>query len=237
MSLRRISLVSAQALVAISLPFVLLLAGVDAVSSRMYIQHEYGLAGFPPSQLYPQDERLRLAQATLHYLRSAEGEDYLRSLQHAGAPVYNEREVQHLVDVKEVMGKAFAAERISILICCVALAWLLLVSRERKAALTAVVTGCIVLWGMAFVIGVAAATNFDLFFAQFHRLFFAEGTWTFYVTDTLIQLFPLRFWMDATWKLGALALGSAALLGGVCYWAMKEAGIGQGVAKGKGQLD
>ncbi|MEJ2126169.1 MAG: hypothetical protein P8X84_01420 [Candidatus Bathyarchaeota archaeon] len=27
----------------------------------------------------------------------------------------------------------------------------------------------------------------------FHQLFFTSGTWTFYTSDTLIRLFPMRF--------------------------------------------
>jgi integral membrane protein (TIGR01906 family) len=34
------------------------------------------------------------------------------------------------------------------------------------------------------------------FFTTFHRLFFEGETWIFPYTDTLIRLFPIRFWMD-----------------------------------------
>jgi integral membrane protein (TIGR01906 family) len=205
-----------EVLLVICVPVALLLLSVDVISSSSYVRHEYGLPGFPPSQLYPPDERLRLAEATVHYLRSPESEDYLQSLQYAGDTVYNEREVQHLVDVKNVMRAALAVEKILLLSICVIVLYLLCGLGARETALRGIARGCALLWGAAMAVGLVAVLNFDWFFTQFHRLFFADGTWTFYETDTLIQLFPLRFWMDATWKIGALALGGAALLGAVC---------------------
>ena len=216
MSLQKITMALARVLVTICLPLTLVLVSVDIIASNAYIRHEYGLPGFPPSGLYPPDERLRLAEATLCYLRSSESTDHLRELEYSGEPVYNPREVQHLVDVKAVMKGVFLAEKAGIVVLSAALICLLGVGKDRVTTLRSVVLGCSLLWGLALVVGAIALVSFDWFFTQFHRMFFEDGTWVFYVTDTLIQLFPLPFWMDATWKIGALALGSAALLGGIC---------------------
>jgi integral membrane protein (TIGR01906 family) len=51
---------------------------------------------------------------------------------------------------------------------------------------------------------VAVALNFDALFTDFHHLFFTGDTWLFYYSDTLIRLFPLRFWSDAFIFTGAL---------------------------------
>ena len=212
----------ARVLVMICLPLTLVLVSVDIIATNAYLRHEYGLQGFPSSELYPPDERLRLAEATLHYLRSSEDTEHLRQLEYSGEPVYNPREVQHLVDVKTVMNGVFLAEKVAMVVLGVALIWMVGVGKAREAALRSVVLGCSYLWGLALVVGATAVVSFDWFFTQFHRMFFRDGTWTFYVTDTLIQLFPLPFWMDATWKIGVLALGSAALLGCICYWVSKR---------------
>ncbi len=39
--------------------------------------------------------------------------------------------------------------------------------------------------------------SFDTLFDRFHRLFFADGTWLFDQSSTLIRLFPFVFWRDA----------------------------------------
>lgn len=40
------------------------------------------------------------------------------------------------------------------------------------------------------------ALNWGDFFTTFHRIFFEGDTWTFPLSDTLIRLFPMRFWID-----------------------------------------
>ncbi|WP_054822041.1 DUF1461 domain-containing protein [Arthrobacter sp. JCM 19049] len=53
---------------------------------------------------------------------------------------------------------------------------------------------------------VAAVIGWQGFFTKFHELFFSEGSWTFYVTDTLIRLYPQQFWIDSAISLAVLLL-------------------------------
>jgi integral membrane protein (TIGR01906 family) len=55
--------------------------------------------------------------------------------------------------------------------------------------------------------------NFNNFFTNFHRLFFEGGSWMFSYSDTLIRLFPIRFWSDV-----ALIIGCGSLLEGLLLW-------------------
>ena len=47
------------------------------------------------------------------------------------------------------------------------------------------------------------------FFIAFHGVFFDAGTWTFNWSDSLIRLFPDKFWFDA----GVLLVGGALVAG------------------------
>jgi uncharacterized membrane protein len=74
--------------------------------------------------------------------------------------------------------------------------------------------------GLATIIGVIAvigiAVNPDLFFnffTAFHHLFFTGDSWLFLFSDTLIRLFPIRFWQDAFLFAAVIALGGGAALG------------------------
>jgi integral membrane protein (TIGR01906 family) len=70
----------------------------------------------------------------------------------------------------------------------------LAVGRGAKGLLIAVV-----------VLGALAAFAFDAMFELFHRLFFAEGSYTFDpATDHLVQLFPEQFWFETTMALGVV---------------------------------
>ena len=45
-------------------------------------------------------------------------------------------------------------------------------------------------------IAIFILVGWSLFFTTFHELLFPPGTWTFYLTDSLIRLFPEKFWFD-----------------------------------------
>jgi len=71
---------------------------------------------------------------------------------------------------------------------------------------------------MLIVLGlVAVATSFDWLFTQFHHLFFEGNSWLFLYSDTLIRLYPERFWVDAFALMFGGALLEAVMLGGVMW--------------------
>ena len=59
--------------------------------------------------------------------------------------------------------------------------------------------------------------NFDWFFTRFHLALFEGDSWIFDFSDTLIRLFPPRFWFDAGIIWGLLTLGEAAALAGIAW--------------------
>jgi integral membrane protein (TIGR01906 family) len=197
-------------------PLLLLLSNLYLVATPAFIRYEYGKAGFPPADVYSSDVRHALAEATLHYLRSNEGAGSLVGLSSEGTAVYNEREVKHLMDVKAVMGGAFLVQG-----ACAVLSLLALFLAWRRdlwsAALRAIYESCCALIVSLVVIGLLAYFSFDLFFTAFHRIFFSGDSWLFAFSDTLIQLFPVPFWMDATWTLALCALGESIILGCIAY--------------------
>ena len=58
---------------------------------------------------------------------------------------------------------------------------------------------------------------FTQVFTLFHRVFFEGNTWIFLFSDTLIRLFPIRFWQDAFIFAGVLTFG-----GGWALWYFLE---------------
>jgi integral membrane protein (TIGR01906 family) len=66
--------------------------------------------------------------------------------------------------------------------------------------------------GLVVLIGIFASINFWQFFTDFHGLFFTGNSWQFLYSDTLIRLFPLRFWQDAF-----LFAGSIDIVGGLAF--------------------
>jgi integral membrane protein (TIGR01906 family) len=207
-------------------PLLLLLSNLYLVATPHYIRYEYRKPDFPPAVLYDDGERLSLAEATLLYMRSDRDAGYLVNLQSQGRPVYNAREVRHLVDAKRVMRAAFAVQAISAVLFLSAAAFYWRHPELRPEALRAVAVGCLAQIALLVGIGVLAYTNFNLFFTAFHRLLFEGDTWLFAYSDTLIQLFPIQFWVDATFILAALTLGECLLVGTVAHASSRRLGRG-----------
>jgi integral membrane protein (TIGR01906 family) len=121
----------------------------------------------------------------------------------AGEPVFNERERAHMADVRQLVMGFYAL----VLGAGLVLLGLGLASGWSRRFWRAVATGAKILVVGAVAVGVAFALVFDLAFTLFHRLFFAEGTWTFDpATDRLVQLFPFQFWTETTVVLAAVGL-------------------------------
>jgi len=66
---------------------------------------------------------------------------------------------------------------------------------------------------IALVVGIVLMVllNFNALFTAFHRVFFIGDTWLFYTSDSLIRLFPQRFWMDVFFFIGGLSLALSVL--------------------------
>lgn len=119
-----------------------------------------------------------------------------------GVPVLEERERQHMRDVRGVFAEfaVLAAVAGILLVVLVGGAW----RRGHQArAWSAIASGMRWLIGAIVVAGVIAAVAFDTVFEIFHELFFPAGSFTFDSrTDRLVQLFPFDFWSETTIVLG-----------------------------------
>lgn len=159
-------------------------------------------------------QRLDLAQQTLAYLRQpGRAGDVIYLLEELrlpdGQPLYNEREIGHMLDVKHVADNIRAVWLVAGII--VVVGSLALVVKPE----TATYGWRAIMWGGVFTVAVLAAIAifillaWDVFFVQFHELLFPPGTWTFAYTDGLIRLFPEQFWFDV----GVIMSGGALVLG------------------------
>ncbi|MGE9983447.1 DUF1461 domain-containing protein [Slackia isoflavoniconvertens] len=114
--------------------------------------------------------------------------------------------VRHLDDVFGVVQAAkwwLLAAVVAACVGCTATAF-----RGGKRLLGRVLAGAGVSVLVVFaLLAVWVAIDFDGFFAQFHSLFFAAGTWTFSWDSLLICMYPPEFWvgMGAIWLVVTVA--------------------------------
>ena len=132
---------------------------------------------------------------------------------------FKDGEVSHMADVKLVILSAFGAGALLVLFSLVAILYLR--RRSTGGVRRGLFAGSIATLVIIIGLGVLAVLGWEQFFTEFHRVFFANGTWTFSLQDTLIRLFPGQFWVDAGIVIGALVL-LAALLTLVLTWPTRK---------------
>ena len=206
--------------VTILIPFVLIGLAIRVLLSPLFYQLEYSMPYFPPDEYgFTKDDRLKWAPYAVNYLVNDADISYLGDLQFEdGTPLYNERELRHMEDVKRITQSALRLWSISLVLLLGLGVWAwfggwwqaYLLGLKRGGWL---MVGLAVTVGLIVVVGIAISPNvFYAFFVGFHSLFFEGDSWLFLYSDTLIRLFPLRFWQDAFLLAAVIALGGGVAL-------------------------
>lgn len=204
----------------ILVPIALILTAVRLLLTPTFVYLEYRTPNFPPDPYgFTQQDRMKWSLIALEYLLNDAGIEFLGDLKFEDeTPVYNARELRHMVDVKVVVQAALNIWLLSVasLIGIGVWAW-------RGGWLdpfwTALGRGGWTAVGLIGATLVLVLIAFGVFFVAFHEVFFDPGTWTFLFTDTLIRLFPERFWRDTFLAVGLLTLVQAFIL---IYWSGKK---------------
>ncbi len=227
----------ARITIAVAVPILLVTVVVRLVMSPWFLQLEYNRPGFPPDAYgFSQQDRLQYAPATLTYLLSDEPIEFLaqQTLPSALVPphkcipvpdapdacyMYNDRELRHMYDVKVVTIYTY---RVGIAAAGAAIISAVFLARTDMPTLrSGLISGGGLTLGIIGTIILLAATAWDVFFTQFHSIFFEGDSWLFAYEDTLIRLFPEQFWFDAAVTVGGLsALGAVLILVGCWRWSV-----------------
>ncbi|MFN2176509.1 MAG: TIGR01906 family membrane protein [Anaerolineales bacterium] len=199
--------------VMIFVPVFLALTSVRLVMTPALIQFEYNQPGFPPDPYgFTKEDRLYWSRIALDYLLNSEDISFLGDLEFAnGAPVYNARELRHMLDVKNTVTSVLYIWYISLAALVLLGAWAwhsgrwvdFKIGLSRGGVLTMTLIGAILFFVLL---------SFGVLFVAFHNVFFQPGTWTFLFSDTLIRLFPERFWRDVFLIVGGLSFAGGFLL-------------------------
>ncbi|KRE70666.1 TIGR01906 family membrane protein [Arthrobacter sp. Soil762] len=206
-----------QVLLALFYPVILLVLAVRAVTSPLFLWAEYNRPGFPGDGYgFSTDDRMTYGSYAVDYLSNWAGPRYLGDLvNRSGGDLFKDGEVGHMADVKVVILSAFGGGALLIVLSLVAIAYLR--RRSTGGVRRGLFAGSIVALAIILGLGALAVLGWQQFFTEFHRIFFASGSWTFALEDTLIRLFPGQFWIDAGIVIAALVL-LASLVTLVLTW-------------------
>lgn len=222
-----------QVLLAVFFPVVLLVLAVRAVTSPLFLWVEYHRPGFPGDGYgFNADDRMTYGSYAVDYLSNWSGPRYLGELvNRSGEKLFQDGEVSHMADVKLVILSAFGAGTLLAILCIVAIMYLR--RRSNGGVRRGLFAGSIITLVLIIGLGVLAFLGWEQFFTEFHRIFFASGTWTFALQDTLIRLFPGQFWIDAGIVIAALVLLTAVVTLILTWPTRRRRGLPKAVKKGR----
>ena len=194
-------------------PIVLLGLVFRILLTPLFYSIEYRLPWFPPDPYgFTVEDRLHWTALAWNYMLNDAGISYLGDLTFEnGSPLYNERELSHMHDVKVVVKAALKVwyVAVAILLGLGVWAWY---GKWWQAYRRGLRRGGWLLIGLVVTIGLFAALAFWQFFTLFHELFFQGDSWLFEYSDTLIRLFPIQYWQDIFLWAGVMSVGGALAL-------------------------
>lgn len=205
--MKTIKIITATA-VSIILPFFLMMSAIRLVFQPVFLQLEYNAPGFPQDPYgFTKEDRLKWGRISLDYLFNDADISFLADQRLPdGSPLYNERELGHMLDVKNLIQLMLKVWLGLFIVLALVLIW---AWRENWVPEfgRAYASGGWLTLGIIAAILIAIVVSFDWLFTAFHRMFFEGDTWLFLYSDSLIRLFPLRLWQD-----GFIAMGIVTAL-------------------------
>ena len=211
--------------IAVVVPPILIANALRALSTDTFVRYELDRDGFPPDRYgFTEDQRETLA---LLGLRSIEpGSEGIVLLERAtlpdGSPAFDTRELSHMRDVRALFGvllRGTLVAMIAIAVLAVALA-----RRTSRAVVPGgLLAGALATLAVAVLAVPVILLGFDGFFTRFHEVFFEGDSWRFSSTDTLIRIYPERFWEDVSQLAAALTVLQALVLAPLAWWWRRSA--------------
>ncbi len=188
------------------IPILIITAAVRLLATDKFLAFEYGKASFPSDPFgFTNQQRFILASTNIHYVRTHLPNDELSKQTLNGTPVYNPREISRMVDVRAVFQSIFQVWQAAFILVLF-FGFMLWQKGEWKMLASAIQSGGLLTSGFILSIGLLAVFAWQFWFEMFHLFFFKPGSWLFSYSDTLIRLFPMEFWFDATLNISILSL-------------------------------
>ncbi len=216
----RAAIVVLAAVIALSVPGILIVNGFRLLATNTFVDWEIGRSSFPPDP-FGLDTGQRAALARIGLESIQPGTEGIVLLERAtlpdGSPAFHERELTHMRDVRTLFGAALRLQLIGGIVI-VALALVLARTRLRTAVPAGLLAGSLGTLAIAVLLVPMILLGFEGFFTRFHEVFFSGDSWVFSAEDTLIRIYPERFWTDVSRITAAVAVGQALVLAPLSWW-------------------
>jgi len=184
-------------------PFVIIFSSFKAIAFDInYYNEKFTELQVYQNDMFADEDVLGETAELLTYLKQGKGE--------IQSDFYNQREKDHLVDVREKFKMGMSLRRFFFFFSVILLLFLFKIQPDKKdyikslgrylalgAGLTIIILG--LFW--------FSASNFESAFTSFHEMSFEDDTWVFDENvDHLVNMFPLQFFEDISKDIALLAL-------------------------------
>ena len=206
-------------------PPTLVANALGVLATETFVRYELGREDFPADRYGLTDgQREDLALLGLRAIEpGSEGVDLLeRATLPDGSPAFDERELAHMEDVRTLFVPIQRGRLVVVLVVAV-LAAALVRTRLRTVVPRGLLAGALATLTVAVLLVPVILLGFDGFFTRFHEVFFEGETWRFSSTDTLIRIYPERFWEDVSLLAAALTVVQALVLAPLAWWWLRAA--------------
>ncbi|MBG7588097.1 DUF1461 domain-containing protein [Rothia kristinae] len=188
------------------------MAAIRAVATPAFLWFEYHRPGFPADAYgFSTEDRMVYGSHGLDYILNFAPARFLGDVMLPdGRHAFTAPEVGHMTDVKHVMLWSL------LLVGC----WLVLAvlcarrlgdgapGALRRALFAGAWLTILLILGL---LGLSLL-GWERFFTGFHEIFFPEGNWAFYPSDTLIRLYPDQFWVDSAVLIALITVLAVSVL-------------------------
>ena len=147
-------------------------------------------------------------------------------------PLFNEREIIHMKDVKELLHAVYRVQEGTFLyLFTFSTVGFLILGNEFAGRMRSLfLRGTVFIYGTVGVVGLVSLVGFSGLFRLFHEVSFSNDFWLLDPrTSFLVRLFPQGFWLESTLLIGIATLaesgGIVALLGLIGWWQRRRARI------------
>ncbi len=204
-------------LIVLIIPIALVSVNVVTLFTPYYVRYEYSKKNFPDSERFTKEERLKISEQVIGYLKNTTS---LSKLEETG--LFNERESKHISDVRILVDKLFLIQKISVILLVYSILFTILLDKNKWDVIRYVLFGAIFTISIGLFLFAMVYLDFNPFFIKFHEILFPQGYWSFDTQDTLIQLYPKKFWVDSGVILLTLVLAEALILSLASYVLMRR---------------
>lgn len=222
-------------LIACCLPLLMIAASLGwAVNeTRLY---EYGFDEYQIGRVTGIDELEleRIARHLIDYFNLRVDSAQVRAVKGGEEfNLFNERELVHLQDVRDLIQLDYWVQRGSLALVVVCALVLLLWLKDRwRTLIKGLFWGSLATLGLVVALGLWAVFGFEQLFLLFHLASFSNEYWMLDpARDYLIMLFPGSFFYDAALFVFVAVLAEALLVAGVAFGILKSKSEGIGFGR------